>query len=361
MNRPEEIVLTVFAFVLGAIVGSFLNAVIHRLPRNVSLLNPKRSFCPSCQRSLPWYENLPLASYLFLRGKCSGCGVKISIRYWVVELITALLFLWIWLSFPPTLAVVYWIFVALLIAATFIDFEHFIIPDEITWGGVGVGLIASVLVPELMETASRWTALLNSVIGAAVGYFTLWGVVEAGKIFFGRKKIQFPEPVDFQWERAGETASITVEGDVTQWDELFGRASDKMTLDCPEYRVDDGEPSQGKLQFFFDRLVRESGETSLDLLQTIRGKVASIVIPREAMGFGDVKFLAAIGAFLGWQAVFFTIFASSLVGCAFGIATIIRAGGQRGQQIPFGPYLALGALLWLAGGSEWWDWYFSAF
>lgn len=361
MNRPEEMVLTGFAIVLGAIVGSFLNAVIHRLPRNISLLHPRRSFCPSCQRSLPWYENLPLVSYWFLRGKCAGCGVKIPIRYWLVELITAGLFLWIWLTFRWDVAVVYWIFAGLLIAATFIDFEHYIIPDEITWGGVGVGVLASLLVPELMETANRWHALLGSVIGAAAGYFSLWGVVEAGKIFFGKKKHVFAEPVPFRWERNGETASIMMEEDRTEWDEIFNRNSDRLVLDCPEFVIDEQPPGSGQLTFYYNRILHNGSDTSLDLLNVIVGKVKSVVIPREAMGLGDVKFLAAIGAFLGWKAVAFTIFASSVIGCFFGILLMIRVGRQSGLQIPFGPYLALGALIWLAGGRELWNWYFQGF
>ncbi|HEY5791953.1 MAG TPA: prepilin peptidase [Chthoniobacterales bacterium] len=360
MNRPEETILAIFAFVLGAIVGSFLNAVIHRLPRSISLHHPRRSFCPSCQRTLPWHENLPLVSYLFLRGKCAGCGARIPVRYWIVEAVTAGIFLWLWLAFRWELAVVYWIFTALLIAATFIDFEHFIIPDEITWGGVGAGLAASLLVPELMGTASRGFALLNSLIGAAAGYCSLWAVVEAGKICFGRKKHAFAEPVPFRWERHGETAAIEVEDERTEWEEIFSRRSDQLVLECPEFAFDGQPPGSGQLVFFHDRVRSGGVETPLDGLQSITGKVSQLVIPREAMGFGDVKFLAAIGAFLGWPAVFFTIFAGSIAGCVFGVIVLLRAG-RGGVRIPFGPYLALGALLWLAGGRELWDWYFQAF
>src|SRR5213079_2195713 len=119
------------AFILGAAVGSFLNVCIYRLPRDLSVNEPRRSFCPACKKPIPWRQNLPLLSWLFLRGKCANCGSRIAFRYFAVELLTALLFLAVWISFPWPVALVYWVFVSLLVAATFIDFEHFIIPDEI--------------------------------------------------------------------------------------------------------------------------------------------------------------------------------------------------------------------------------------
>lgn len=90
-RQPHATVLAVFAVVLGAIVGSFLNACIHRMPRNVPLGNPRRSFCPACERTIPWYYNLPIVSWLWLRGRCAYCGAGISVRYWIVELLTAAL------------------------------------------------------------------------------------------------------------------------------------------------------------------------------------------------------------------------------------------------------------------------------
>src|ERR1700682_4314776 len=88
------------AFVLGATVGSFLNVCIYRLPRDLSVNRPRRSFCPSCKKEIPWYQNLPLISWIVLRGRCANCGGKIAFRYFAVELVTALLFLAVWRSFP---------------------------------------------------------------------------------------------------------------------------------------------------------------------------------------------------------------------------------------------------------------------
>src|SRR3954468_7605084 len=155
-----------FAFSLGAVVGSFLNVCIYRLPLDLSVNEPRRSFCPNCKTQLTWCQNVPLLSWLFLRGKCANCGARIAFRYFAVELLTALLFVCVWKTFPLPVAIAYWVFVSLLIAATFIDFEHFIFPDEITLGGTAAGIAASFIVPELMETASRGRAVLTSALSA---------------------------------------------------------------------------------------------------------------------------------------------------------------------------------------------------
>src|SRR4051812_36858244 len=132
MPVQEPIIFEIMAFVLGAAIGSFLNVCIYRLPLDLSINRPKRSFCPSCKHQIPWYQNIPLVSWVTLRGRCANCGAKIAFRYFGVELLTALLFLCVWRTFPPFVAVAYWVFVSLVVVATFIDFEHFIIPDQIT-------------------------------------------------------------------------------------------------------------------------------------------------------------------------------------------------------------------------------------
>src|SRR3954468_12278443 len=161
-----NLLFSAFAFAVGAVVGSFLNVCIYRLPLDLSVNKPRRSFCPSCKEQLTWSQNIPLFSWLVLRGKCASCGARIAVRYFAVELLTALLFLLVWKSFPWEMAIAYWVFVSLLVAATFIDFEHFIIPDEITLGGTAAGIAASFIVPELMETASRGRAVLTSALSA---------------------------------------------------------------------------------------------------------------------------------------------------------------------------------------------------
>jgi leader peptidase (prepilin peptidase)/N-methyltransferase len=151
-------------FVFGCIVGSFLNVCIHRLPLGQSVISPP-SHCPHCSYTIPWYLNIPLVTWIYLGGKCANCAAPISPRYFLVELLTGIAFLasWLWLgSQSALLAIVVCVLLAGLIAATFIDFEHFIIPDEITIGGMVVGFLASLAVPELHGTFSRASALLHS-------------------------------------------------------------------------------------------------------------------------------------------------------------------------------------------------------
>ncbi len=227
----------VFAFVLGACVGSFVNVCIYRLPLNLSVNQPRRSFCPSCKTQIPWHQNLPLVSWLALRGRCANCGARIAFRYFAVELLTALLFLIIWKAFPWQIAIAYWGFVALVIAATFIDFEHYIIPDEITIGGTIAGLIASTAVPQLMTTDRRLNALLISAASAAVGYALLWLVLEGGKLVFGKKRIRFEKSAAFTWARHGDDADFVVGDEKSLWSDFFARENDQLLLHCSSARI----------------------------------------------------------------------------------------------------------------------------
>ena len=355
-------VLAAFSAVLGAITGSFLNACIHRMPRGISLSDPKRSFCPSCNKLIPWFENIPVVSWTMLWGNCSGCGSRISPRYVLVEILTAACFLGLWSRYGLPLAPVYWVFVSLLIAATFIDIGHFIIPDEITLGGTVVGLACAAALPALMDTDSRLVSTGLSLGGAALGAGLLWLVVEGGKLAFGKKKHVFENAREFRWVRDGDRADLVVGEETHRWEDVFSRESDVLVLNPGGPVVCDGrELPAGPLRFHYDRLHVGDEELELDKLDTLSGALESIVIPREAMGFGDVKFLACIGAFLGWQAVLFTIFSSSIIGCVTGVAGILLARGKAPSILPFGPYLALGAALWLFGGRELTDWYFSQF
>ena len=357
-SSTSDFVFRIFAILLGAIVGSFLNACIHRMPRGVSLNTPRRSFCPSCERVIPWYENLPLVSWLALRGKCAGCGWRIPFRYFLVEALTAFLFLALWESFGWPLAPVYWVFVSLLVVATFIDFEHFIIPDEITWGGTAAGVLFSVALPEMMDAVGRWESLAWSLGGAALGFALLFLVVEGGKLAFGKIRHSFPEAEDFEWRRDGERIVLKLAGEELDWLDIFSRERDLLTIEVEGTALAaDGGEIRGKMKFWHNRYEFESGSGPLDQLERLNGKMKSVVIPREAMGFGDVKFIACIGAFLGWQAVLFTLFAASIIGSVAGFAGIALARDRAGVRIPFGPFLALGGLLWLFGGRELMEWY----
>ena len=153
---------TAIFFIFGSMVGSFLNVCIHRMPRGESIITP-RSHCPHCGYSIPWHLNVPILTWLVLRGKCANCSAGIAVRYVMVELMTGLLFAISWVVFgltSPGIAIVNAVVLAAFVTATFIDLEHFIIPDEITLGGMVAGLLASFLVPELHGTARAATAFI---------------------------------------------------------------------------------------------------------------------------------------------------------------------------------------------------------
>jgi len=172
-------------FVFGSVVGSFLNVCIHRMPLDLSLAKPG-SQCPKCGFSIPWRLNIPIVSWLWLRGRCRQCAASISPRYLGVELLTGSAFLACWLMFgeqntPAVLLAVTWGFVlAGLIVATFIDFEHFIIPDQITLGGVAVGFIVSAGLPALHHVTRPAESLMASGLGILVGAGSVFAVLQLG-------------------------------------------------------------------------------------------------------------------------------------------------------------------------------------
>jgi leader peptidase (prepilin peptidase) / N-methyltransferase len=356
-----DILFAVFAFVLGSAIGSFLNVCIYRMPLDLSVNEPRRSFCPNCKYQIPWWNNLPLISWLKLGGKCANCGQKIAFRYFGVELLTGVLFLAVWLHVWPgqwILALPLWVMISLFVVATFIDFEHFIIPDEITWGGAAAGVVCSLAVPLLHGVTSPLEGGMWAVIGGASGYFLLWGVVEAGKLAFGKKRIVFEKPESFSWVRENDDADFVLGEDKERWSEMF-RPKDRLLLKCPEVTVGKERFENADLEFHYDRLRIGSKEWALINVDTIAGTVLEATIPREAMGFGDVKFMACIGAFLGWKAVLFTVAAASCIGAVVGLATIVIGKREWSAKIPFGPYLSLGALVWTFQGPQLVAWYWA--
>ena len=135
----------IIVFIFGSLVGSFLNVCVHRLPQGESVVKPS-SHCPDCKKSIPWYDNIPLLSYIALRGRCRFCRQKISLRYLLIELITAAVFLLFFVRHGLGLNFFFYtIFVSGLIVATFVDIQHRIIPDEISLGGIAVGFLLSIL------------------------------------------------------------------------------------------------------------------------------------------------------------------------------------------------------------------------
>lgn len=339
---------TTLAFVMGAVVGSFLNVCIHRLPRGHSVVNPG-SRCYSCGAAVRWFDNIPLLSYLLLRGRCRNCGAAFSSRYWLVECLSALLFVAIWKQFPPGEALAYTVFMSGLIVATFIDLEHYIIPNEITLGGIGAGLILSGLIPALQRESAHLPAVGWSAVGAALGYGLLWGVVELGKRAFGIKKLVLEKPTEVLLRADG--IQIGVESD--PWEEIFSRESDVLTFDATNVRCGNRTWAAARIRVNWREAWVDEEVFKLAEMGELAAVAREILVPREAMGFGDVKFLAALGAFLGPGAIFFIVLVSSLLGSVMGLAIMLLGRRGWGIKIPYGPYLALAAALWLFGGSGW--------
>jgi leader peptidase (prepilin peptidase)/N-methyltransferase len=349
------------AFLIGACIGSFLNVVIYRVPLGMSVNEPKRSFCPKCKKPIPMWLNMPLISWLWLRGKCKECGAPIAFRYFAVELLTALLFVAMWKFFPPQVVIFLWVLAALLVSITFIDAEHLIIPSGLTWTGSVIGLGACAVWPQLpvmAGEAGNWLAgLKHGGIGWVAGFVGLWLVVELGKMAFGKKAMKFDKPVEWRLkEPEGEQDPMcfVIDGKEIPWWDLFSRKSDKLLIETGDIRVDGESMGGGKLTIREMEIELPDGTVRhLSKMKSLDGTAVSVVIPREAMGFGDVHLLGMIGAFFGWSGVFFSLFAASIFAI---IAAVIGRIGF-GKQLPFGPFLALGALSWAFGGWQLWKWY----
>lgn len=245
----------IFALSAGLCIGSFLNVLIYRLPLGRSIVKPG-SACPNCGARIRWYDNIPVLSYLLLRGKCRHCQSRISLRYPLVELVTGLLSLAIFFRYGVSWACLfYFIFISGLIAIIFIDFDHQIIPDVITYPGIVAGFISSLILPNITYSDS----LIGIILGGGILYLIALGYLMLAK--------------------------------------------------------------------------------------------------REGMGGGDIKLLAMIGAFLGWQALPFTILSSAFLGSVVGIIAMLKTGKDTKMAIPFGPFLSIGAILYLFWGARITLWY----
>lgn len=159
----------IFVFVTGSIIGSFLNVCIWRLPKRKSIVIP-RSHCPVCEKIIPWYDNIPILSFLLLRGRCRSCKTRIPFRYLLVELLTALSILSLYIVFALTAKFfAYSILISELIIATFVDFEIQEIPDQVTLLGIVLGFGLALAFPSIFGTDSRWRSFYSSFLGAAAG------------------------------------------------------------------------------------------------------------------------------------------------------------------------------------------------
>jgi len=347
-------------FVFGCIVGSFLNVCIHRLPHGLSIVSPP-SHCPHCKYSIPFYLNIPLVTWLWLGGRCRNCGAPIAVRYFLVELLTGLAFLGSWLKFGDPadplpsipIALVYAVFLAGLIVATFTDVEHLMIPDEITFGGILAGFVVCFFWPQLQGASTRELGLAQSFLGAFAGAGTLYAIVRLGKLFFGRQKLKLDPGSKIVFS---ETA-VFLEGKEVPYDEIFYRKSDRIILHARTLELVDRSYKDVWVRLSPSSL--QIGEEQLDPddVACMECVSAEVVLPREAMGLGDVKFLGAIGAFIGWKAVFFTLTIGTFIGSIYGMTMIALKRQTWSGRLYFGPFLAFAAALWVFEGRELIAWY----
>jgi leader peptidase (prepilin peptidase)/N-methyltransferase len=281
---PPLPVACVFVGVLGAMIGSFLNVIIHRLPREQSIVFPN-STCPKCHARIKAYDNIPVLSFLILRGQCRSCGARISPRYPAVEALTALLFAAVTWHDGVSFALAFDLaFTASIVALLFIDAEHMILPNAITYPGILFALITRVVVPYvagpshfddlpglILAFPPAWPAPLVSLIGAAIG-----ALAGGGSLWL----------MGFLWEK-------------------------------------------------------------------LRGV--------EAMGFGDVKMMFMVGAYLGWRLTILTILIGAFTGSLAGVAVMARRGRNLQMMLPFGIFLGIGSIVSLLAGSRIIEWYASQF
>jgi len=166
-----NVLIVGLVFMFGMCIGSFLNVCIYRLPSSMSIINPSRSFCPQCNSAIQFYDNIPVFSYLWLKGRCRNCKASISLRYPLVELMAGILAIAILFMFGLTLeGVVYFVFISSLLVITFIDIDHKIIPDIITLPGIPIGLAASIVLPDMTFKSS----LLGLLVGGGSLLLVAW-------------------------------------------------------------------------------------------------------------------------------------------------------------------------------------------
>lgn len=333
-------------FVFGSMVGSFLNVCIHRMPRDLSVISPP-SHCPHCKYSIPWFLNIPLFTWLLLRGKCKNCSAPISVRYFLVELLTGVAFLICWLHFghkSPWLALAYALLMAGFIVATFIDFEHLIIPDEITIGGAVVGFILSFAVPLLHHTTDRGVAMKTSLLGIVVASGSIYLVLRGGKLLFGKERIKLDPDSRLIFT---ETHLQLPDGREIPYGEMLYRDTDIIRLYAKTVEL-------AEICYFAKQVTLTPKELTIgeekfnpEDVKHMELVTSELVLPREAMGLGDVKFMAAIGAFIGWQASLFTFFASACIGSIVGIGMKLLKMDDKSGKIPYGPFLTLAAIIWI--------------
>ena len=347
-----DVIVPVFLALLGACVGSFLNVVVYRLPRGLSVQNPPRSFCPHCGAAIPWWLNLPIISWLWLRGKSACCHKPIAARYWLVEVACTGLFLLIGCCFAyENILTQLWLclWAAAMLALLAMDWELMVVHPWVAGFAAAFGLTASVMDPTLTDPAAV-TPLeggLWSLAGAVGGYLLFRLVALGGRLLFGRRRRRFAADEAWLLRQVGEDIVLTVAGKDYNWCEVFPESGGQLLL---HEAVAEGEGAErGTLTLLEDALLLPSGERrELENYEELRGTCRGLTLHREAMGSGDAWLAMAIGALCGWQGVVFALVGGSVLGLIFAIITRVR----RGVPMPFGPALVLAAYVWLFWGPQ---------
>lgn len=346
---------------MGACVGSFLNVVIYRTPRGISLTDPARSFCPSCKAPIAWYCNIPLLSWWMLRGRCARCRQPISFRYWAVEALTALLFAGLaWYydieGLPTQILLCAWAATALAMFA--IDCELMIVLPGMALLAAVFGMAAAALSPWLIdpECMQAVDALALGAAGAAAGFALLKGTALLGRLFFGRRQVTFEpgSPWSLHPTDDGDDIVLTLPDGRHLFSELFLENSDRLTLDGATLELGGKKRAEGALVFTQEAIETPNGEVfRLEDWDEAGGTCSALRTNRAAMGSGDAWIALAIGALCGWQGAVFALAAGSVIGLAW--ALVARIG--FGKPLPFGPCMLAAAFLWLFGAREWWNAY----
>lgn len=346
--------VTLLCFVLlGACIGSFLNVVIYRLPRGMSVQRPARSICPRCGVPIPWYLNIPLVSWLQLRGRSACCGQPIAARYWLVELCCALLFgglayVFLYEGVLPLLMMCGW--GACMLALLVMDWEEMVVHVPLALVAAGFGLAAAGLDPLLVEPLAQqpWEGLLWGGVGALCGYAFFRLVALLGSLCLGRVKLVFSQPEPWCVRQVGEDIVLSVGGREYKWSEVFVESGARVEL--AEAGAEQlAEAARGLVRLEESALVLPGGERrSLEDFERLSGTCSGVRICRSVMGSGDPWLALAIGSLCGWQGVLFSLVAGSFIGLFAALLMQVR----RGQPMPFGPALVAAALVWRFWGVQ---------
>jgi leader peptidase (prepilin peptidase)/N-methyltransferase len=217
---------------------------------------------------------------------------------------------------------------------------------------------------DFMPGMDHGLGIVMSFVSACIGLGLLWSVVELGKIAFGRIREKFEEPQPWSISQPDENEPPVFQLGATKlgWADIYTRASDRLLLHCASLRVNDRTFTSARAEIKqHGMIVHTPGggpeKFSLEGVTKLEGTATEMVIPREAMGFGDVLLLAMIGSFLGWKAVLFTVVAGSTLGTLFAVGPRLIGKTEWSARIPFGPYLAAGGMIWLFYGPQFLDWY----